>query len=323
MFSHHGIPETIISDNGPQYSSQKFADFASLYNFCHVTSSPHYPQSNGQAERAVQIVKKLLKASDDLYLALLTYCTTPLPWCNLSPAQLLMGHPLRSTLPQVEDQYKPQWQYLGSFKELNAKAQLNQKTAYDKGHRAQSLSPIPEVWITSGQSTTSGQIRSQAGTPRSYIVNTPQGQIRRNRCHLHVVPNESFTNDDGNISSKLWCWGRTTNQQWFATHYPVNDWNIHPSPWPITILNPKGGRCSDTLWQNLHMHTYDCNTRLFLDCVRDVIVNTFYHIITVATVPCKTKFPGRLCTLSINFVLSFSSRFYCSTYYSSSKVCTK
>jgi len=134
MFLHHGIPETIISDNGPQYSSQKFADFASLYNFCHITSSPHYPQSNRQAERAVQILKKLLKASDDPYLALLTYRTTPLPWCNLSPAQLLMGCSLRSTLPQVEDQCKPQWQYFRSFKELNAKFKLNQKMAYDKGH---------------------------------------------------------------------------------------------------------------------------------------------------------------------------------------------
>jgi len=129
-----------------------FSKVAPLYNFCHITSSPHYPQSNGQGERAVQIMKKLLKASDDSYLALLTCCTTPLPWCNLSPAQLLMGH---STLPQVEDQYKPQWQY---FKELTAKFKLNQKTAYDKGHRTQSLSPIPdeeEVWITSGQSITS------------------------------------------------------------------------------------------------------------------------------------------------------------------------
>ena len=59
------------------------------------------------------------------------------------------------------------------------------------------LSPIPEeeeVWVTSGQSRTSGQVRSQADTPRSYIVNTPQGPIRRNHCRLCVVPNSSNTN---------------------------------------------------------------------------------------------------------------------------------
>ena len=61
VFSRHGIPETICSDNGPQYSAQEFAEFATAYNFSHVTSSPHFPQSNGHAERAVQTVKELLK----------------------------------------------------------------------------------------------------------------------------------------------------------------------------------------------------------------------------------------------------------------------
>ena len=37
IFSRHGIPERLISDNGPQYSSREFADF----------SSPLYAQANG------------------------------------------------------------------------------------------------------------------------------------------------------------------------------------------------------------------------------------------------------------------------------------
>jgi len=35
MFSRHGIPETVISDNGPQFSSHEFSVFATLYNFTH------------------------------------------------------------------------------------------------------------------------------------------------------------------------------------------------------------------------------------------------------------------------------------------------
>ena len=47
-------------------------------------------------------------------MALLTYRSTPLAWCNLSPAKLLMGRHLRTTLSQVADQLLPQWKYLES-----------------------------------------------------------------------------------------------------------------------------------------------------------------------------------------------------------------
>ena len=85
------IPERVRSDNGPQYASQEFSTFADSYGFQHTTSSPRYPQSNGQAERAVKTVKQMLKQSGDPYLALLNYRATPLPWCKRSPAELLMG----------------------------------------------------------------------------------------------------------------------------------------------------------------------------------------------------------------------------------------
>lgn len=91
MFAQYGIPEFVASDNGPQYSSQEFADFAKAYGISHIRSSPYYPQGNGQVERTVKTVKGLIKDSDDPCLSLLAYRTTPLPWCGLSPAELLMG----------------------------------------------------------------------------------------------------------------------------------------------------------------------------------------------------------------------------------------
>ena len=60
-FARHGIPEELRSDNGPQYTSAEFTHFAREWGFKHVTSSPRYPQSNGEVERAVQIVKSILK----------------------------------------------------------------------------------------------------------------------------------------------------------------------------------------------------------------------------------------------------------------------
>ena len=94
QFARFGIPEIVRSDNGPQYDSAEFADFAKLYGFTHQTSSPRFPQSNGFVERTVKTVKKLLRQSDDPCLVLLTFHSMPLPLCNLSPAELLMGRRL-------------------------------------------------------------------------------------------------------------------------------------------------------------------------------------------------------------------------------------
>ena len=71
IFARHSIPETIVSDNGPQYFSQEFAEFAEDHSFTYTTSSPHYPQSNGQAECTVKTVKKVLTGSSDPCLSLL------------------------------------------------------------------------------------------------------------------------------------------------------------------------------------------------------------------------------------------------------------
>jgi transposase InsO family protein len=102
VFSRHGIPETVVSDNGTQYSSREFKMFSMEWGFNHVTSSPNYAQANGKSERAVQTVKSLLKKSinsnEDFQLALLNYRNTPRDGLS-SPAQLLMSRQLRCKLP--------------------------------------------------------------------------------------------------------------------------------------------------------------------------------------------------------------------------------
>ena len=60
LFSRYGIPDTFISDNGPQFTGLSLTSFAKEWSFRHVTSSPCYPRSNGKAESAVKIVKSIL-----------------------------------------------------------------------------------------------------------------------------------------------------------------------------------------------------------------------------------------------------------------------
>ena len=80
-FSEFGIPDKVMSDNGPHYSSQLFCAFAQEWGFVHTTSSPRRPQGNGFIERQVQTVKQLLKKSirsgSDFKLALLHWRATP------------------------------------------------------------------------------------------------------------------------------------------------------------------------------------------------------------------------------------------------------
>ena len=120
LFSRHDIPETVMSDNGPQFISLEFAEFATRYHFKHITSSPLYLTSNGQAERSVKTVKHLLRNAEDPFLALLAYQATPMPWCGKSPAELLMGRSLRSTVPQTNNQLVSSWSYLQDFRACNA-----------------------------------------------------------------------------------------------------------------------------------------------------------------------------------------------------------
>ena len=159
LFSRHGIPEEVVSDNGPQYDSHEFTAFAKSYSFCHTTSSPHYPQSNGHAERAVQTIKKLLKGAEHPYLALLTYRSTPLPWCGLSPAELLMGRQIRSNLPQLSETLTPHWPFLEKFRASDEEFKNKQKVNFDKRHRTKPLPEIPDntdVWITTDGSHAPG-----------------------------------------------------------------------------------------------------------------------------------------------------------------------
>ena len=87
IFARHGIPVEVFSDSGSQFTSAEWKQFAKNYGFKVITSSPHYHQSNGEAERAVKTVKQLLlKNPEDPFLVLLTYRATPNA-SGLSPAE--------------------------------------------------------------------------------------------------------------------------------------------------------------------------------------------------------------------------------------------
>ncbi|GAA6094207.1 uncharacterized protein K02A2.6-like, partial [Tachysurus ichikawai] len=123
VFARYGCPDVLVTDNGPQFSCNEFAQFAQDYDFTHETSSPCYPRSNGEAERAVRTVKSLLAKEGDFHKALLAYRATPLVHGS-SPAQLMMEKRIRTPVPVSPEQLQPQWPNLDRFREKDTVLKL-------------------------------------------------------------------------------------------------------------------------------------------------------------------------------------------------------
>ena len=62
VFSFYGIPRRLVTDNGPQFRSVEFQEFIKGNGVKHQLNPPYRPSSNGQAEGAVQIFKRSMKA---------------------------------------------------------------------------------------------------------------------------------------------------------------------------------------------------------------------------------------------------------------------
>ena len=142
-------------------------------------------------QRAVKTVKALLNDAPDPHLALLSYRTTPLPWCGLSPAELSQGRRLRSDVPQTKQNLTPQWPYISEFKIKDKEFKAKQKRDFDHRHRVKSLPDIPDntiVWMNPSDQQPTGRVITRANAPCSYIVDTPTGMVRRNRRQLYTVP---------------------------------------------------------------------------------------------------------------------------------------
>ncbi|UYV72016.1 K02A2.6-like, partial [Cordylochernes scorpioides] len=151
IFARHGIPETVVSDNGTQFgAAREFSNFARQYGFTHVTSSPRFPQSNGMAEAGVKIAKLILKKNQDPSLGLLEYRSTPLE-NGYSPAELLMGRKLRTTLPIAPGNLNPKLVDSQTLKRKEGRRRKDMKSRYDRRCGATDMEELSEgdtVWIT-------------------------------------------------------------------------------------------------------------------------------------------------------------------------------
>ena len=140
FFATFGVPEELSSDRGPEFCAYDTATFLTKWGVHHRKSSAYHPQSNGRAEVAVKSAKRLLRSnidasgnlnSDKFLRGMLQLRNTPDPDCDVSPAQIVFGRPLKDAFSFVNrlDKFKnqainPIWREAWQLKEQALRARF-------------------------------------------------------------------------------------------------------------------------------------------------------------------------------------------------------
>ena len=114
-----------------------------------------------------------------------------------SPAELLMGRKLRTTLPHASKQLEPGLPNTLRLREKERKMRDRMKRNFDKRHGARNLKPLnpgDTVWIPEHKA---GGTVVRESDIRSYVVQTDNGTYRRNRRDLILMPEETGTQSNG------------------------------------------------------------------------------------------------------------------------------
>ncbi|XP_060543768.1 uncharacterized protein K02A2.6-like isoform X2 [Pantherophis guttatus] len=171
LFATHGLPDVLVSDNGPQLTSKAMEEFLAGLGIRHALTAFYRPAGNGQAERMVRLTKETLTKmgpgdwQERIDNFLLTQHITPHATTKKSPAELLMGRRLRSPLDRLHPQYNP---------EVTATASRPLR-AFTIGD------PVFALNFNGSPKWLKGRIESTTG-PKSYRVELEDGQV----CRRHI-----------------------------------------------------------------------------------------------------------------------------------------
>jgi hypothetical protein len=140
IFSTHGIPDTLRSDNGPPFTSNEIREYMQENGINHKKITPLWPQANSEAERFMKPLMKAIRSANvegtqwkkHLYRFLLNYRATPHATTGFAPAELLFNRKIQTKLPQPQSITIPS-DMNARVVENDAKAKAKMKAHADKG----------------------------------------------------------------------------------------------------------------------------------------------------------------------------------------------
>ena len=201
-FATHGVPHTLMTDNGTQFTGRDFANFSQAWDFKHIRSSPYYPQSNGLAERAVRSAKHLLEKchrdGTDILAAILH--TRNIPRDGLpSSAQRLMSRRTRTFLPATTDMLRPTIQV--NVAAAITKHRTRGKVYHDRNaHRLPALKPGQTVRVQTERGFDHvARVQGPAQQPNSYVIASQGKNYIRNRRHLLRVDEDPLASSEEDV----------------------------------------------------------------------------------------------------------------------------
>nr|XP_056708594.1 uncharacterized protein K02A2.6-like [Euleptes europaea] len=183
VFATHDLPDTVVSDNGAQFTSSEFKDFLAKNLIRHTTSALFHPTTNGQAERMVWTTKDALRRIDrhdwdrGLVDFLLAQHTTPNSATGKSPMELLMGRRPKTMLDRLHPDLAPE--YPGR-KDSPASPRV---VEHDDPVFARNYGEGP-AWISATVQDTTGPVSFWVATPEGCILWRHIDQLRRRPADL-------------------------------------------------------------------------------------------------------------------------------------------
>ncbi len=194
IFSTHGIPDILVSDNAAAFTGGEFQEFLERNGIRHITGAPYHPATNGLAENAVKSFKQTTKKMEGdmeerLDRFLFDYRITPHSITGVPPCEMLMRRKIKSRFdlirPSMEARvYRRQ------------EAQMRDHASGQEGKAPPTFTVGDHVYFRdySGKGNSPGVVEDLTG-PVSCRIRTEEGQlIRKHFSQIFTqVPPKDFS----------------------------------------------------------------------------------------------------------------------------------